>query len=1022
MKKFILAVTVIFFCGQLIAQAPVTVTLTTTNSNCSNPCSGAISPQINNGSGHYTYQWSNGANTSAITGLCAGNYSVTVTDSLRCAQSHGINCTASASTNTYAGAFSSTNSNFNNTAIAGGDYIWFNSIFHVGGLNNTTPVTITFTGQTISCGSFIIAVPDATITISPSTNTASTSYNGAQWVSAFPSHLGGNFFLSGAEYLVPHAGLPGNLGPVTWKGFMSASVAGIQVQWQWGAAVYTSFSPNMNTVGVKPVDDPHASIYNNGDHAGAPENYKRFVINGGTGNGGANYIGNYSPNVNVTPCAYPTPGTFGACGYPDSSNLPRSADVFNESDVLAFADLGSGCNIFRAWYNDEHALTLGIRQVNIKTHSGTRTTNYPVSAYPGTPGCISNPQVGSTIQTGPQSGNDMAAGGGRPMWPALFITDVTRNAGNRSGDWQQGGTGYAPTSVCGTWKAAVKTVDSTTSSVTVTVTPDADPAQNNWHTGNSDTPSIGFSKLNNEGYGTELVWDLNAMGINIIPGHLYRIELMVHDGDQNHTGGDVGEMCIEETFGGVVVTGGNLTCGSDSIQLTAISTSPGAVYHWSGPNGFTSTLQNPLVNVAGSYSVTVTSPGNGCSGGSTSTAVAVAVVTQTSVITENVVAKGGCSGLSDGSGSVSVSGGASPYSYAWSTGATTDTITGLSAGTYRVTVTDHSGCSVSASFSITEPQFAFQIIDSSELDASCYGDADGLAEMINCATGGTPPYSYLWSTGDTTIFADGLRAGSYSVTVRDANNCTGVASMTIGQPTPLTASITGTEPSCYLGANGSADVLVTGGMGFNTYLWSNGETKSPATGLGAGPYSVTVTDQNNCTALASVTINQPPLLTASVTSTGASCSTCSDGSAEVKPGGGSNGDTYQWNTGATTQSISGISPGSYSVTVTDGNGCTASATGTVASHKEIVISANGKDPEISLYPNPFAKQFHYSLKNPGINPISLKIYDLLGKVVMESADVQAESDIVMGDNYATGIYLLKIEQGNFKQVIRVIKE
>src|SRR4029077_15216099 len=114
-----------------------------------------------------------------------------------------------------------------------------------------------------------------------------------------------------------------------------------------------------------------------------------------------------------------------------------------------------------------------------------------------------------------QSGNDVAAGGGRPLWPALFITDLTVNAAtSRAGDWQQGGTGIPPGQVCGKWKAAVRTVDYTHNPTTVTVTPDADPGQNHWTLGSgSDVPAGGFAALHDEGYGAEVSWNASDLGL-----------------------------------------------------------------------------------------------------------------------------------------------------------------------------------------------------------------------------------------------------------------------------------------------------------------------------------------------------------------------------------------------------------------------------------------------------------------------------------------------------------------------------
>src|SRR4029079_822858 len=121
---------------------------------------------------------------------------------------------------------------------------------------------------------------------------------------------------------------------------------------------------------------------------------------------------------------------------------------------------------------------------------------------------------------------------------ALFVTDLTKfGAKSRAGDWQQGGTGIPPYRVCGVWKAAVRTVDSTKTPAVV-VTPDQDPPKNDWNVDGGDPVLAG---LTNQGYGAELIWD--ASKLNLIPGHSYRLYFMVHDGDQNKSGGDVGQGC-----------------------------------------------------------------------------------------------------------------------------------------------------------------------------------------------------------------------------------------------------------------------------------------------------------------------------------------------------------------------------------------------------------------------------------------------------------------------------------------------
>ena len=197
-----------------------------------------------------------------------------------------------------------------------------------------------------------------------------------------------------------------------------------------------------------------------------------------------------------------------------------------------------GCtpDSIQVFYNDEHALTLGVRQISVKTSSGTTTTNYPVSPLLTDPGSVMNPDVGATEA---QGGTDTS---GRPMFPALFITDLDAPPGSSNelaGDWQYGGTGIPPTKVFGTWKAATKIIDQTRNPPAVTVTPDNDPAVNNWNLGPGADPVP--PGLVNQGYGVEIRWDINTL--NLIPGHRYRVYFMLHDGDQNKTGGDAGQSC-----------------------------------------------------------------------------------------------------------------------------------------------------------------------------------------------------------------------------------------------------------------------------------------------------------------------------------------------------------------------------------------------------------------------------------------------------------------------------------------------
>jgi hypothetical protein len=194
----------------------------------------------------------------------------------------------------------SISSNFNNFQINGGNYLWFSSVLKAQNLPANQTVTIMFTNQTITSPQFSQSVPKGTVIFDPSPGvTATTTFNVVTgWTTTVPSKLGGNMFLSGLNFLVPST-LPGSIHPVTWSGTISIDTPGVSVNWQWAAANYTTFNADPSLLGVKPVDDKTASQYQNSDHAGTPENYKQFVVGGGTGGGGANYTGSLSATASV---------------------------------------------------------------------------------------------------------------------------------------------------------------------------------------------------------------------------------------------------------------------------------------------------------------------------------------------------------------------------------------------------------------------------------------------------------------------------------------------------------------------------------------------------------------------------------------------------------------------------------------------------------------------------------------------------------------------------------------------------
>src|SRR5690554_2816624 len=242
-----------------------------------------------------------------------------------------------------------------------------------------------------------------------------------------------------------------------------------------------------------------------------------------------------------------------------------------------------------------------------------------------------------------------------------------------------------------------------------------------------------------------------------------------------------------------------------------------------------------------------------------------------------------CNGGNDGEATANPTGGTAPYTYEWNTSPvqTTQTATGLSVGTYTVTITDANGCVTNNSVTIEQPTNL--TLTTSHINVTCNGIDNGEA-TVN-ASGRTGPYTYSWNTTpvQTTQTATGLASGTYTVTVTDANGCSGTTDVTITEPDLLVASIANsTDASCNGEANGEATVSVTGGTAPYIYSWNTSpvQTSATATGLAAGTYIVTITDANGCSTSESVVIDEPaPLVVSIDNSIDVSCSGGNDGSA-----------------------------------------------------------------------------------------------------------------------------------------------
>ncbi|MBK7855833.1 MAG: SprB repeat-containing protein [Bacteroidetes bacterium] len=371
----------------------------------------------------------------------------------------------------------------------------------------------------------------------------------------------------------------------------------------------------------------------------------------------------------------------------------------------------------------------------------------------------------------------------------------------------------------------------------------------------------------------------------------------------------------------------NVSCNGGNNGAVNISVSGGLpLYNYLWSNG---ALTQDISNVAsGTYTVTVTDA-------LLCTATLSFTVTQPTAINASVSPVATSCGLSNGSATANAIGGTGTFTYLWSNAATTQNINGLAAGTYTVTVTDQNLCTSTAN-GVVASSTAPSISLVNTTNVSCNGGSNG-AINISVANG-TLPYGFLWSNGATTEDISGVVAGTYTITVTDGALCTSSQSFTVTQPTAISVAVTPVSTTCGLN-NGSATANPSGGTGTFTYLWSTTATTQTINNLAAGTYTVTVTDQNLCTRTANgvVASSTAPSISL-VNTTNVSCNGGNNGAINISVANGTLPYGFLWSNGATTEDISGVVAGTYSITVTDGALCTASQSFIVTQPTVITVS------------------------------------------------------------------------------------
>lgn len=381
----------------------------------------------------------------------------------------------------------------------------------------------------------------------------------------------------------------------------------------------------------------------------------------------------------------------------------------------------------------------------------------------------------------------------------------------------------------------------------------------------------------------------------------------------------------------------NVSCfGGNNGSITATptgGTGPGYTYQWS--NSATGSTNATLV--AGTYTLTL-HDANSCS------ATGSATVNQpTQIVLQNpAIVNVRCFNGNTGSIAVSATGGTGSYNYSWShqPGLNNASAGTLVAGNYTVTIVDANGCTATATYIVTQPASGLVLNAPTVSNVSCFGGGNGSITLQ--PSGGATPYIYSWSGGvSTTVTASNLTAQSYTVTVTDDSLCAATATIAVSQPTQVLVSGVVTSVSCFGGSNGAIDITASQGTPGYTYNWSNTSTSEDVNSLTQGSYQVTVSDLNSCTQTATFTVNQPQVLALNPpVIVNVSCFGGSNGQITSSATGGTGSYTYSWTPANSGSTISALSSGSYAVTVTDVNSCSASATYAVTEPANAVSFSN----------------------------------------------------------------------------------
>ncbi len=909
----------------------LSVTAAATNITCNGGTNGAITVTATGGTSPYTYAWTAGGTTNSKTGLTAGSYTVTVSDNAGCT-------VATTQTLTEPTAITITPA-VTNVACAGGN----SGAINLGVTGGTAPYTFNWGGgittqnrTSLVAGTYNVTVTDNALCSASSS--ATVSQNASLVVSTTVTNVSCNGGTNGVISVSATGG-------TTPYSFLWAGGGNAQVRTNTPAGSYTvtvSDNAGCNGTATATITEPTAltvsasatPVLCNGGNNGSIS----LTVNGGNGA----YTFNWGGGVTTQNRTNLVAGTYNvtvsdanACTATTSASITQPAALTlstTKTDVLCnglstgainlTVSGGNGGNIF-SWSNG--TATQNLSNVVANTYSVTVTDNQACSA--STSATITQPVA---ITTSTVVANATCNGSTNGS------IDLTVNGGNGAYlyNWSNSTSAQDLSSLgAGTFTVTITDANSCTATASATVTqPTAvsiNETHNNIGCNGSNSGVINTTVSGGTGAYT-YVWSNGATTSNISNLSVGTYTVTVKDA--NNCSATKSASITQPAALTVTQTHANVLCNGNSTGSITLTVTGGT-----GPYSFVwsdgASSQNRTNIAAGSYAVTVTDA-NYCAANTAATITQPTAIVASTTKTDVV-----CNGASTGSIDLTVSGGTGAYTYQWNNFQFVQDLSGVAAGIYTVTITDGNGCAKVVPTTISQPSPI--TIGVNVTNVSCFGAANGA--ITTTVSGGNGGFNYNWSNGATTQNLSALAAGNYILTVTDMMGCNANLNLNVSQPSPIVLTQTHTNATCNGVSNGAIDLSASGGAGVYSYLWSNGATTQDLNGLAAGTYTVSATDGSSCSVSLSITLTQPTGLSVSTTVIDAVCNGSNTGAVNLTVTGGGTPYQYLWSNNATTQNLTNVTAGTYSVVVTDANTCTAATTATVNQSGAISVTLSKTD-------------------------------------------------------------------------------